>query len=784
MPRAAQDKPYVRFSNGFITEASGLNFPEGSVQDIDNCNIQLDGSVRRRFGLDQESGGTPIQFQRAEGINDEDLAYSTHQWDNADGDSSRKYVVIQVGNTLLFRNENNEALSSPNVLDSGGEFSLDISDFVRTPSELGTNAPFFVDTIEEGAKFVLQSSSGVGRLWMTSQAHFPFYLEYNSELDVFQAFGVGKSSDPNSSRTFYIRDFNGVEDGLAVDTQPSTLSKEHLYNLLNQGWPSDKIKAYYDSFLTGTKLYPANSQQWLLGKKDSDDTFDGELLRKQDFGNSPAPKGRAKIDPLVGSKDNIFTHTFTPDIPSPLSFDRAQDESSLKGWKCVAFFAGRVAFAGDVNKKRPNGIYISKIITKPADAGVFGQENDPTSEHYPDLLPSDGLVVYIPEAESIELLSPFLDGLLVFARNAVWFIRGSDASFSATNYSVDKISTTGCLSPNSIVKSDKVNLFFAKNSIHAVSSGNNYPVVEDIAEQKILKFYNSIPLEARAGASSVFDTVSKKAMWLYSDNPFGGYKIYNHVLLLDLRTGAFTKHSFYSVGDDTREFGIIGAVPNDDKVNPKYQDTVVVGSDAVVVGSETVTSGAFVFDTFEETVENNVKFLVVSNEYLQTGSFVHICDFNSLEFLDFLSIPNPTGNGVDYQSYVIPAPETLGDLQRNKQATYVHSFFKRTEKRFSQLTPDAPVDYDRPSGCFVTGVWDWQVGSSNKRWSTPTQAYKPKGPKPVFADQPALPTTEGIVYSKVKVRGKGRSLAVKYSSETGKDFVLLGFSSAITANGV
>ena len=33
-----------------------------------------------------------------------------------------------------------------------------------------------------------------------------------------------------------VRDFEGVDDDLGNDEEPFTLSKEHHYNLLNQGW--------------------------------------------------------------------------------------------------------------------------------------------------------------------------------------------------------------------------------------------------------------------------------------------------------------------------------------------------------------------------------------------------------------------------------------------------------------------------------------------------------------------------------------------------------------------
>ncbi len=57
MARAAKDKAYRTFVNGFITEATGLTFPENSCRDIDNCDIELKGTLRRRLGLNEEAGG-------------------------------------------------------------------------------------------------------------------------------------------------------------------------------------------------------------------------------------------------------------------------------------------------------------------------------------------------------------------------------------------------------------------------------------------------------------------------------------------------------------------------------------------------------------------------------------------------------------------------------------------------------------------------------------------------------------------------------------------------------
>src|SRR5690606_11816118 len=54
----------------------------------------------------------------------------------------------------------------------------------------------------------------------------PILVKYNSETEEFTQVPI----------EIYIRDLEGIEDGLAPDTEPVDLSPEHAYNLKNQGW--------------------------------------------------------------------------------------------------------------------------------------------------------------------------------------------------------------------------------------------------------------------------------------------------------------------------------------------------------------------------------------------------------------------------------------------------------------------------------------------------------------------------------------------------------------------
>lgn len=96
----------------------------------------------------------------------------------------------------------------------------------------------------------------------------------------------------------------------------------------------------------------------------------------------------------------------------------------------------------------------------------------------------------------------------------------------------------------------------------------------------------------------------------------------------------------------------------------------------------------------------------------------------------------------------------------------------------------ADIDDTTEHGILITAKWEWTTRESAGRWSNPQQGIKPKrvhGP-----DQSATPRDDGhgIVFSKLKIRGQGKSLVVRFESQDGKDFQLLGWSIPFTAETV
>ncbi len=783
MARASKDKAYRTFQAGFITEATGLTFPENSCRDIDNCDLELKGTARRRLGLNEEAGGYSVgtgylvdqtnplsagPFSTLPAANEavakqNELAVTVHPWPHPGGRTDLNFIVFQVGNTLFVRNHDSEPVSSPGniatYVSSGSQVSIDDA----------TTGVVFNTNRYVSARTPMQSASGFGRLWFASSAALPFYMEYDPVTKVITTRPVGYDA---SNSTYLlgrlaVRDFNGVNDGLTIDARPGTLTVEHKYNLLNQGWDAGKISSFFGS----QSNYPSNAMQWILGK-DPSDNFDPALLVKQDFGNSPAPKGRAIIHALTGDKDSVF---------SGINFTDAQDEKATSSFSTVAFFSGRVWFSGDNNPKRPNGVYFSKTLQKVQDAGILMQENDPTAEVFSDLVDTDGGVIYITEASTIRKLVPFASGILVLADNGVWFISGTaNGGFTASSFNVEKISSTGILSASSTAVTDQQVMFFAENSVHVIAlpESGGVPAVLDVGLQKIFTFYGLINRQAREHAQACFDPISKKVFWSWLEKttynyPKDNYR-YNRMLILDARTGAFTKYSF--TGNEATFFGNGPAFPKRTLTRPQSLGNVVVAVSGNVLHT---TQGNVIMFQNADSTEEFINSILVTTVIGSEGA-LRICGFYDTDFRDYRTMPATSVQ--DYVSYVVTGDEILEDLQRNKQATFLHSFFQRTETGF-EIDGNGALVAKNPSGCNVIARWDWHNTQAGGRWSDSQRAYRYRRPFIPVDVNDKFDTGEEIVYTKLKIRGKGRALTLRFESVSEQDFQLLGYSVAFTANG-
>lgn len=123
-----------------------------------------------------------------------------------------------------------------------------------------------------------------------------------------------------------------------------------------------------------------------------------------------------------------------------------------------------------------------------------------------------------------------------------------------------------------------------------------------------------------------------------------------------------------------------------------------------------------------------------------------------------------SGEGWDFDSYMISHPVNSQDFVRAKSMPYLISYFKRSET--GALTTG---EYLYPSHCQGSVRWDWRTNGENSKWDSPNELYRPRK---------RTILSEGYIITKTNIRGIGRAFQVKLQSVDDHNFVVeaLGFN--------
>lgn len=738
MAKPVANKEYFTFVRGLITEASALTYPENASRDEANFVLNRNGSRRRRQGMDYESNYALGPAILNEVFTDK---YTTnHVWKNAANSGLNNFSVVQAGDTLYFYDLNQSALSF-----NRKSFTVDLNTYKKTSaSNLGINP--------------ITATSGKGVLFVVSEDTEPFYIEYNPTTDTISTTQI----------TLEIRDFLGVDDGLADDNNPSTLSATHEYNLLNQGWTSAHITTYN----TSTSTYPSNAQVWWNGKNSSG-VFNATDLDEIYFGNTPAPKGHFILNLFDRDRDTV----------SGVTGVTTETENGRPS--TVAFYAGRAFYSG-IKSDQDGGpslngyILFSQIIEDLDKVGRCYQSADPTSEVVSDLVATDGGVIVIPEVGVIRRLEPVRDSLVIFADNGVWQLKGdTDAGFTADAFNITKITNVGAVNDDSIVTAEGTVFYWSDGGIYALSADQATGLLQaqNITETTIQTAYQSISSAARINATGTYDPVSKRVSWLYNSNPsyVGGSEVnkYDSELVFDVVLTAFYKNTISSLASNSPYVAGYVVTPNLIRSDIAYNvvnNNVQVQNNAVdvVVNVETPTIGS-----------TSVKYLTVVPQSDGLNSKLTYSLYTNSDFYDWKTAD---GTGVNFVSYLWTGHELMGDTQRPKQATYLTTHFSKTETGF--VTSGSDLVLENPSGCTYQARWDFSDSSNSGRWTSKLPAYR--------FNRNYIPSGAGdtfdygfdVITTKNKLRGHGRALSLYFESETGKDCEILGWAISYTGNSI
>lgn len=678
MGRRKGVESHIETSKGFATEINPVVSSPEVLIDINNCVIDTDATIRRRLGVTTEVNGE----QKLIGLREldieelEEFAFSTGLWTSVSNIGTFNLIVQQHGLILQFYEQ--FGIVSANLI---GEL------------DLTTHAV----NIAALTKATVQIASGMGNLYVVSEHMRPIKVKFDG--GVFTATEI----------KIRIRDTEGIpEPDLKIDERPTTLNRNHYYNLRNQGWTDENIlkfaglastvdicastgaplaAATSELLETGSGIYatelallaqapdtsikdfPSNADIMSVGiitNSDGDLEFDGNFIRDGEQINSPAAKGHFILDAFNQDLDEAVDCVGTGTRVFPT---RPQT---------VAFHQGRAFYTTPNVNNRIGGIFYSQqLVTEDRDGECF-QEADPTASEINGLVDTDGGFLPAPGVGQVYKLQELANGIVIFASNGVWYLTGADTSsaFTATSLRLDKIHSSGATGASSIVEAEGSVFFFGEEGIMVVGvSGLEGATVQNITRDTIHRFYTAILGTSLTKATGVFVPTERKIYWAYA-SPQAIDANLDTFLILDLDVGGFYKYSIdYAAGG--------GAAPYPRVVGlskiPAVVHKVIGFTTTLATGEEVTLSDTTTLVTTDVNVDvGQVPELKLATLIKQTGSGLFRATFSEFTAEGFRDWPSlGITNSLAMVSSIDFAQSAMGAIHTNGKPTWVHTFYTK-----------------------------------------------------------------------------------------------------------
>lgn len=774
------------FVGGLVTDANPMSFPPNASLDEYNMLLNQDGTRSRRLGIDIEANGTPVEVADV-GTDFQTITYKTFKWSNVAGVPDLTFIVVQIGAYLAIFDAANEDLTSVPPL------------FTHTLGTAPTQVGFaFVDgilVIATGAKSLMYIEFNPADATFTSDDY---------RLKIRDTFGVAD-----------VKDGVNYREGSNIAKRPYSLTQEHIYNLRNQTWALPRLIGGLNSFAINYEVvldpiqawfelsqrsYPANADSVLDALYPNTESmidpltnrFNPKELQSNPPGSLSAPRGYFVIDALdrgasrleeitklYNDKDVLRDIWIVDDLPL---------DSTPTGPTCLAQFAGRIFYAGftseviDGDAYSPHmGSYVlfSKLIENTTDLPICHQVGDPTSKNYAELLDTDGGFLRLEGAYNIQGMIPLPSGLAVIAENGVWIISGEDrGQFKATSFSTSKLSPNGCDSPGSIIATGDGFMFWSRDGIYKAAP-NQFGdiVISNMTKNKIQKFYDAITQEDRRYVVGTLDKYERKVKWVYSNRLNADTECRELVYSFDF--DAFTPNRI-SQGDyfnGSNTYNVIVAAPVTMPSFYALRDPSTVlceGEDVLCDGDDVFVSSYQTAETLTET-----KYLTIMT-YADGAVSYSFSSYSQPDHYDWDSIRGDADR-IDAESCILTGWFGGGDYQRNKQLPYLTMHFYKTETHFVDVEDDYILQ--NQSSCLIQAQWNWANHVNSGKWGTTFQGYR-------LGRHWIPPTVDSLydngfytVETRNKVRGSGKVLSLKFTSEPGKHMDIIGWSLLMEARG-
>lgn len=382
-----------------------------------------------------------------------------------------------------------------------------------------------------------------------------------------------------------------------------------------------------------------------------------------------------------------------------------------------------VAAFGRVFFGAKNRLYFSQVYDKDEQAlGKMYQQNDPTSDEFSDVLATDGGEIRIPEAGKIYQLLPFYNGICILASNGTWYLAGGQGGFSATQYSLQKVDPFGALGRKCGVEHKGVLYYCTTEGIMRLGvTDSGVPFSQNVTESTINTFF-----EEFIQTSGNFVEYDESRIACAAD------PAEKQIVWINTYSPVGTKGLMLDL-----------------RVNAWYpmQYSNSVTDILYIKGRGLVLHGGRnVYDIKEEN-----------------------------GFTDYPS--------TSYEYYIQTQPETLNRFTHRKNAPNIYAIFRKTEENITGYAGDE-WQYDYPSACRMSVIFDFDKDSYGNKVSPPKNIYKANR-RNFWPDSFPSSIQDGastVEYRDI-IRGNGKAVQFRFEGESGKDMQLLGYSVEYSTRG-
>ena len=759
MPKQATKAEVNNFVKGLISEASPLNFPPNCSIDEANYELNRNGTRSRRLGFDLEDTHTYLTIPSV-AYPISDVAPATFKWTDAGGRSGETLLAVQFANVIKFFDLTKSSLSTDGLV---GTLTLDSAVFPKT-------SRYSFGSVD-GKLVVAAGIATIAVVTLGDGYSFSVLYDTLKTRDVWGVEGLSTEGQKYEKDPLY----RGIND------------KYHSYNLRNQSWgtprkdESGTLKDPVTIFVGTIGKLPSNSETVWPGLQYQPVTAGTPFERiypnlyNDALGaDIKSPKGYFVIDVINRGASRVSEVTANETRYTSMSKNGYPDRTDYTEGGCsvISEFAGRIFYSGFSGKtiggdsRSPtlnNYVFFSQLVKSYPDFFKCYQEGDPTSRDNNDIVDTDGGFIRIAGADKIIKLINLGNSLVVIATNGVWAISGgNDDGFKATNYRVDKVTTFGGISEQSIVAEKARVFYWSEEGINVITRDQmNALVSENITDSTIKTLYQEIPATSRESAIGAYDNVDKKVRWTYIDSDGA-----TNELVLDLMLGAFYRHKIETIsGSNPKIVGVFQSTPFN---TVSTTDSVYSGTDLVMSSADEVIVGVEQRGTSFVSVKYLCLVTVLGTQYYTFGSYKNT-SFRDWERVD--------GTGKDAKAYMLTGSQIAGDSSIQKQVQYLTMHFRRTEDGY--VSPGVPRNQ---SSCLVRMQWDWSNTSNSSKWSALKQAYRYARQHEYEGVGDTFDTGFEVITTKNLIRGRGRSFALYIETEPYKDCQLLGWSVAADGN--